>query len=425
MPTKSGQDSEVLSPKSVEDIFSAPGSGIRLVRDNPEEEAPEEISNFLFDHGLSKNPFKCMLKKVPAGGEEENLGNSQGASYIVEWHRSVPSLAYIAKHYGPGEYVLHFTWRAKDQSEDGDGKSKLCMEDVPLSISELAEDEHRKFLLEEKLRWHQDVTRKARDNKISNNLERESLSGLIGEDGESKSPRQIAKEVISESLDMVKSLGIPIGMGMQPAAPKPDIPWIGIIGAAVPLLVAFMESRDKEAQRRTDESNKMMMLMLGMGEKNTTQLLELMKATSGQGTGNVMMKELFDMLKTGVDMKAILSPEKPSLADRIFEMVEGIAPAILQVLATVSSAKAAQDNMMVKMGKGFVEKSPDFQQMLHDPVELAKFVIRLDDFYGWEQADTMMEVMGWTRPEACVRDPAKQLPINMRTTPNEEVGETE
>jgi hypothetical protein len=37
----------------------------------------------------------------------------------------------------------------------------------------------------------------------------------------------------------------------------------------------------------------------------------------------------------------------------------------------------------------------------------------------------MMEVMGWTRPEACVRDPAKQLPINMRTTPNEEGGETE
>jgi hypothetical protein len=420
MPTKelkdlsarSQADSEILQPKTLEDIFSAPGSGVHLVKDHPDEDAPEEVVNFLQEHGLSKNSFRCMLKGVPEGAENADQNGSANASYIHEWLRSVPSLSWVARHCGPGNYILHFTWRTHPE-EDDEGRSKTCTQDVPIVISEHAEEEHRKFMLEAKLKRTNDVNRKVRESRIENHLENEVMDGLSDGRGPPQNPADLAKAYITSALDTVKSLGIPIGL--QQAPPKAEIPWGAILTAGVPLLLAFLEKQDKEAQRRTEEANRTMMLMLGMGKENNQQLIELYRSnSSGQGAGTAMMTEFMNMIKGAVDMKEILAPARETLADKIFSMIEGLAPTIMQVLATVATAKQAQSNPMVKLGRGLMDNSPDFQALKHDPVEMAKVVRKMDDFYGWEQTDTILEVVGWGRPPECPHDPAKRAPAGQQ-----------
>jgi hypothetical protein len=63
---------------------------------------------------------------------------------------------------------------------------------------------------------------------------------------------------------------------------------------------------------------------------------------------------------------------------------------------------------MVDVAKMYVKNDPNFSKLKNDPAEMAKFVNKLDDRIGWENADIILKVVEWDRPPQCERDPGKR-----------------
>jgi len=119
------------------------------------------------------------------------------------------------------------------------------------------------------------------------------------------------------------------------------------------------------------------------------------------------------MVMGALDLKKALSGNEPeTLGDKIFRLVESVAPSILAIAATTAQTR---NNPAVAMAKDYVEKNPDFQALKHNPVELKKTIDRMDQTYGWVQVDHILNTMGWPRPADCprldqLRDPAPDVP---------------
>ena len=109
-----------------------------------------------------------------------------------------------------------------------------------------------------------------------------------------------------------------------------------------------------------------------------------------------------------IDLKAAITPERETVADKVFKVVEGVLPQILQIAAL--NHQQRQQDWRYKVAQAAVSASPDFKAVMNDPAELAKMIAKLDDHYGWEQADQVLMVAGLVRPPACGRDPALQYP---------------
>lgn len=114
------------------------------------------------------------------------------------------------------------------------------------------------------------------------------------------------------------------------------------------------------------------------------------------------------MVMGTIDLKQALEGNKETIADKIFGMIENVAPQIMQI-ATLSAQQRTFDPR-VAAAKGFMSVSPDFQTMKNDPAVKKIVVDRLDDYFGWEQTDVIMEVAGDKRPDECPRVENKRYP---------------
>jgi hypothetical protein len=172
-------------------------------------------------------------------------------------------------------------------------------------------------------------------------------------------------------------------------------------------------------RRRSEDFNKMLMLMMTQGQNATGQMFEMMKLQSGQGSGGQAFKEMKDMIMGALDLKSVLAGnEKETLSDKIFRVVEGVAPQILQIAATAAQAQAARNTMPVKMAKGYIDSDPDFAALKQNPAEMKAFIEKMDSFFGWRQTDVVLAVADWQRPDNCPRDPMKEHPAQADVTPD-------
>lgn len=122
------------------------------------------------------------------------------------------------------------------------------------------------------------------------------------------------------------------------------------------------------------------------------------------------------MLTSAIDMKELLhGDKKDSLADKIFSMVEAVGPQLLQV-ASMSAAARARDPR-VRMAQQYMQNNPDFQALAQNPQSQAVLVRKLDAFYGWQQTDSILQVMGWDRPQECPRTEEQQYPPQQQSAP--------
>jgi hypothetical protein len=384
------------------------------------DEVPEEVRALFQQYGLSKHSFQCMLKELPEGSRVGSEGGtadtgSQTAAYIKGWTRSIPSFEYIKNNHGPGTYILAFSWRG--QKDDGTG-TEAKHEEVVIEISPKAADEHRKFRLNRKIDDASETSSHVRDKVVESELESRMLEGLTGISKEQKPPAEAAKEYITSAMETVKMLGIPIGQQQAKV-----IEWDKILPAVAPIVLAYLQHQSAMEQRRAEDFNKMLMLMVTQGQNSNHQLLEMFsRVQTGAGSGNQFIKEFTDMIKGAVDVKQLLNPPAETLGDKIFRVVESVAPQILSIAQQAAQNQAAMArNPMVGMAKDYVNKNPDFQALRGNPVEMKKTIDRMDDFFGWRQTDTIIEVIGIQRPENCPRDPAKKEPPEL--TEEEQVAE--
>jgi hypothetical protein len=403
---------DLLRKDPMAEIFG-PGSGVKLIGD-PDDQIPDEVRAVLDEFGLSKKPFQCVLKEIPEGSDIGDQGASTNTQYIKGWVRGIPSVDYIAKNYGPGLYLLQFTWRIREEDENGKNVSKAYHQEVTVPISQKAAGDYKKHRLDRKLREANEISTQVQEAMLEKNLENAALKGVLGDKDESKqNPAQAAKQYIAETMEAAKM----IGLSPLSSLPAPRvIEWEKILPAVVGGITAFLQMQQTAENSRREEFNKLLMLMMSQSQNASKEFMEIMKAQSGVGSGNMAIREFKDMVLGALDIKEALSGnQKEGLADKIFRVIEGVAPQILSIAATTAEARAAQNHPMVKVAKNYVASNPDFVALKNNPAELKKEFEKLDDFFGWRQTDIITQVMGWERPQDCLRDPVKenapQLPM--------------
>lgn len=378
--------SPLIDPGAIFDI-SDPGA-----LDNEDYDIPPEIQGVLEEHGLAKKAFRVMLKHLPEGGGNEG-------EYVTSWSRKVPSIDHIARNWGPGEYVLSFQWRAKDHDTD---KYKNYSEKLVLTVSEKYREIFEDFQFQKKVQR----TNQKRTLVQNERLKKELEDNLFPQDASEEKPlKQDIKAQISEISEMASLLGF--RQLPSPVAP-PALPWDKIIAIAStalpPLLMAWNQSR-REA---TERSEKMLMLMMSMNQQSSTQLIDVLKTQNGPTSGGDMMKELFSTIMGAIDIKEALQGKKESVADRIFGMIENVAPHVMQLAAM--SQQQRQESYQYKMAQTFMRNNPDFKEVEGNPQLLDDIVKRTDSLIGWKQTDLLLEAWGKPRPQSCPRLKEQELP---------------
>lgn len=414
--TDNGPNPDVMkSAKDPMADFFGPGTGTRLIGDN-DEQVPDQVLTLLSQYGLSKKSFTCGLYEVPEGVEVES-DNTSNCRYITGFHRSVPTLDWLSREHGPGRYMLLFTWYKKDVES---GKENIPMRDsIVLEVSEKAIEEHKRHRFKRTLEEARNKSTRTREALTESKMENRLLEGLIGEgDRETKTPAESAKEYITSAMETVKMLGVPVGM-QQPQPPAKVVEWDKVLPALAPLVLGWLQHQRDTERARQEDFNKLLMLMVTQGQNANTQLVEMF---SRMQSGSGVAKEYIDMIKNVVDLKELVTPQQETLSDKVFRLIEGVAPHIMSIAATAASTQAAKSNPLVGMAKGYIDKNPDFQALKENPDEMKKTVTRMDDFFGWEQTDMIMNVMGWARPDYCPRDPAKKEPPKMDQETEKEEG---
>jgi hypothetical protein len=274
---------------------------------------------------------------------------------------------------------------------------------VPIVISDKCAGDHKKHMLDKKINDAAATGEKVRGVLIEKTIEGQLVDAITGKSKEAEK-QQSPKEYIAEIMDTVRMMGLPVGGATQ----APRIEWDKILPAVVPLVTAFLQMNQAAEQRRVEESNKMFMLLLSQNQSSSSQLMEMLKIQAMKPTGENPLKEMQTLIMNALDIKQLLNPPQETLADKIFRVVENVVPQILTIAANASQTHQQPKGPMVDVAKMYVKSDPDFSKLKNDPAEMAKFVNKLDDRIGWENADIILKVVEWDRPPQCERDPGKR-----------------
>jgi hypothetical protein len=393
----------VMKNDPMAELFG-PGSTIKQIGD-PDDEMPDEIRGVIEENGLARKDFQCVLKSIPDGTLNESVDNSSISVYIRAWKRSIPTMDFIAREYGPGNYILVLSWRVVDREE---GISKNRREVVPIAISDKCAAEYKKHQLNKKISDASDTGTKVREAIVEKTIEGQLISALTGgkEDHEKK---QSPKEYLEELMGTVKMLGLPVG-GFGGGGAPTRIEWEKYLPAIMTGATALLGVLQQASARRAEEQNKLFMLMLSQNQNSSQQMMEMVKIQATKPAADNPLKDLQQMVMSAMDIKQMMNPEKETVSDKIFRVVEMVAPQILTIAATAAQNQQPPRGPAVDIAKMYVKSNPDFEKLKNDPAEMVKFVQRLDERIGWENADVVLAVVEWGRPQNCPRDPAKRYP---------------
>lgn len=395
--TEEAPGTEAVSADPMSEIFGSAGA---MTFKNPENDtsAPEEVLYAFMEHGLQERSYTCVLK------------NARGNNVIVKSFNSCyPSIEWIQKNCGPGQYTMDFMWRA---STDGK-KRNFKTEKIHITLDDSPENRriYKNFQLDAKLRDLKSNREKIRDTYIDKILESDLEDvgldiGSLRKQPDGKSVQELAAEQLKQSMELARV------MMPQPPEQRRGLDWERLAPLLLPMITGVMKVLSDNAVRREEQNMKMLGLITGISNNNQAQLVEILKRDKPQSNQD-MMREVMDMIKTVVDFKQVMNPEKESLADKIFSLVESVAPHIAAVVSTPRQMQAVDPR--VQIARQFVENSPDFQQLQQpeNHAEMVKFVGRLDEFFGWEQADQVLAVMtagSIERPAECPRMPEQRYP---------------
>lgn len=329
-----------------------------------EADTPDEISLFLTTNAIGEK-YQMVLKELPGGG-----GKPQYIKSYSNWH---PTIDDIGEQWGPGEYEITFSWKTAGMS----GRKEPVAKSFRVALPEKAwRDVHDRWLekrAEEKRNHERD--------KLTAEVERARAYGQAG-----MAPQQNASELdaLKKAMETLKMLGVPIGG--PPQAPQKD--WASIltglapvIAAAAPVVAAFV------GKKREDTNGPLLQLLI-------TKMLD----TKPQGESETMktvVPFLMGTMKQLFEMKEAMKPEeKEPFIERVFEKLTGSLPMLME-FAKMSKGQR-ESNMMYNMAKNH----PDVQAIMGDIELQIAFVNKLDAFYGFQQTNQILEVMGVPRPKA-------------------------
>lgn len=379
-------------------MFLGPQSGNKVLGNYESEDIPDEVLGVLDEFGLhSGKPFRTIIKELPEGCDDPALG-----AFVKSFSKTVPTIEYLGRNYGPGRYCLVFTWKQKDPEQ---GRMISKSENVLLEVSDKYEPEYREYQHQQKI-----ARLKRRKESVQDVILEGKLEGSLLDDGGGNNNKQDAKEYVKEMMAFNEQLGLKRG----------GIDWEKIMPLLITGLPLMLKALSEMGANARAQQQQMMTLMLTQSNNYNSQLVEVMKNMGPQG-GSDTMKEFREMLTSAIDMKELLAPNKPdTLADKIFSMLETVGPQLLQIAQM--SAQARAKDPRIAMAKTFVQNNPDFQQLEDSPESKANLIRKLDGFYGWQQTDSILQVMGWERPTDCPRLDEQRYPAGTAEQPQASTG---
>lgn len=383
--------------------YLGPQSGNKVLGNYQEEDIPDQIIAVLDEFGLhGGKAFRVIIKELPDGVDDPALG-----AFVKSFSRSVPTVDYLGRNYGPGRYCLVFQWRAKDSEQD---KLVNKSERVLIEVSDKFEPEYREYQHKLKLERLKKRKESVQDAVLESKLEGSLLDDQVSD---SRNPNQTAKEYVKEMLSFNEQLGLK----------RSGIDWDRLLPVLLSALPVALKAMSELGANSRAQQNQLMTLMLTQSNNYNSQLVEVMK-NMGPQNGSDSMKEFREMLVAAIDMKELIhGDKKDTLADKIFSLIETVGPQLLQV-ASMSAAARASDPR-IKLARNYLKNSPDFQALMNSPESQSNLVRKLDSFYGWRQTDSILSVIGRERPEDCPRLPEQENPASAGSSPGNDVEDVE
>lgn len=378
----------------------APGKASLLGEET--DEVPPEVLDLMESQGLgTKRDFRTVIKSLPEGMNESDYGH---APYIKGFKRSVPSIEWLALNYGPGKYMIQFQWRG---TKPDTGKPGNIYENVFVEVSDKFENDYREYQYKKKI----ENIRKRKEQMKNARLENELEQGIMGKDAEYRDPIETGKQYVKEVVSAARELGLSRGGGN-------GIEWDKILPPLLSSLPAILGALNSRSNAQREQMQQLYTLLVNQSASSNKELLEVFKANIGRSDSSKAVDDFRNMVMGAIDIKGALMDKKESVSDKIFNMIEKVAPQILQI--AMVSQQAREKNPAYHAARGFIDNSPDFQKMAQDPAVLKQVIQRCDEAFGWEQTDMILAVSGFERPEDMPRDPAKKRPYEERESKTDE-----
>jgi hypothetical protein len=279
---------------------------------------------------------------------------------------------------------------------------------VRITISDKCLDAYLDYQRKKKIKAAERARQEIATAKMNRVLDSDvgSLGDSAASSGPAVDPVEAGKRYVQSTIEAAKMLGL---TRPEPAA---GFDFGKLLVGLVPLLPAILDFFSKQAERSEARMKEFIALMTTSNAANQAQMMELIKTASGANAGQTAVKQYQDMLTGIIDIKTELSGMgKPSVGDRIFQLLEGIAPHVVTLLSM--PRQQALNDPRVKLAQTYAAVAPDFQAIKSDPAEQARLVAEMDAYYGWEQTDGILSVMRlFDRPATCPRRPDQRYPAD-------------
>lgn len=337
------------------------------------DDTPDEISVFLSANAIGEK-YQMVLKELPNGGKPQ---------YIKSFSNYHPTIDQIGEQWGPAEYEITFSW----QERGIDGKKKPVAKSFRIELSEKAwREPHEKYLAAKSKQREQE-----RQTQLNIEVERARAFGSAGMQapGTQADKPQSELDILTKAMQTLKNLGVPIGGPAIPAAPPPK-DWGAILVGLAPVIAAVAPILAAYVGKKREENPLMTLLVTKMLDQKPQGESDTMKTVVPFLMGT--MKQLFEM------KEAMKPEEKEPFIERVFDKLAASMPMVLEFAKMGKQQREA--NPMYNMARN----SPEAKAVMADPELQEMMVNRLDTFYGYEQANQVLEVMGIPRPPSTVKN---------------------
>lgn len=363
------------------------GPGLGQTYEEYYEQIPEEVRAFFAEDELDDRKFHVKLLCMPEGTTEGM------AEFMRSWSQAFPSEEWITNNYGPGNYILVFSWRGK---KDGAEKAKTYTKRAYINISEKNREKYDEYQMARYLEKTRKTKHTIRTEKMKAHFEREIDPLDIGKEAPpppQTNPREEARAYLSEVMGMAQMMGLSRPSGQDRKIFDAE-GIVKLIAATSPIIVALIS--------KMGSGNGLINLLVEQGQKHTANLIELVKTRESAGSGSSMMKEIKDMVVGSLDIKDALHGEKDSTVDKVIETIMRFTP-ILAMFAGQRREQLAA-NPVAQQAQSFIGNDPNFQEVMGDRVKIIKLINGLDSRIGWEQTDAIIAFGDIERPAECPRD---------------------
>lgn len=359
IPGMTSDDTQVFPPSDAP-IINAPDS------DDAINQLPDDIDQFMVENKIKKNGYVVHIKqKMSDGKKPEELPG--------EYENRIPTLHDIGSWFGPGEYIYSFSYKT---TTAGGGKKTKQLAEYPFSLGHHWADTHKNFKRDQRIKGHQEYLRRIRDEQLESMLEDPGTQNLGGMDG---------LDSLKKAAGTLKELGVDIGGSNNNNG-----------GDAIKLMLEQgkmiqEQSRQDRLDREDREDRKFDKLIKLIGlvaPIATPYILEKLKSPP-PADPMAPMQGAMKMIGSIIDFKQDLTPEKESFGDKVFNIMEDVAPLLLKMAQDKGTAAAAQ-SPLIKAAK----ESENFKKVTEDQVSLHYLIDKMYKAHGAENCSMMLETLG-------------------------------